>query len=102
MANVQPNTTGLPMTIYISNKSAQHGPTIKVSQQYGDRMNASELFAMTIEKDPRIIGKPGKIRVSDIMKVQQFIEANQDLLLNYWHSETPLDTLDVLLKLTKV
>ena len=65
-------------------------------------MNASELFAMTIEEDPRIIKKPGKMRVSDIMKVQQFIQANRELLLNYWHQEPPLDTVDILLKLTKI
>lgn len=102
MANVQPKTTGLPMTIYISNKIAGHGPRIKVSQQYGDRMNAAELFSMSIEQDPRITGKPGRIRVSDIRKVQQFIEANRQLLLDYWYQEPPLDTLDMLLKLTKV
>ena len=102
MANVQPKTSGLPMTIYISNKDAVHGPRIKVSQQYGDRLNASELFAMTIEKDPRIIGKPGRIRVSHISKVQHFLQVNRDLLLHYWHQEPPLDTLDMLLKLIKV
>ena len=102
MANVQPKTTGLPMTIYISNKNARHGPRIKVSQQYGNQMNASELFSMTIEEDPRIIGKPGRIRVSDIGKVNMFIQANRELLLDYWRQEPPLDTLDMLLKLTKV
>ena len=43
MANVQPKTTGLPMMIHISNKNAQHASGINVSQQYGTRMNASEL-----------------------------------------------------------
>ena len=90
------------MTIYVSNKNARHGPRINVSQQYGDRMNASELFSMTIEEDPRIIGKPGTIRVSDIRKVGEFIQANRELLLDYWYQEPPLDTLDMLLKLTKI
>ena len=102
MANVQPKTTGLPMTVYISNKNARHGPQINVSQQYGDQMNARELFSMTIEEDPRVIRKPGKIRVSDIRKVGQFIHENRELLLDYWRQAPPLDTLDMLLKLTKV
>ncbi|KAL0039759.1 hypothetical protein WJX77_007033 [Trebouxia sp. C0004] len=28
---------------------------IKVSQQYGDRLNRDELFSVTIEDDPRVI-----------------------------------------------
>lgn len=102
MANVQPKTTGLPMTIYISSKTAGHEPRITISQQHGDHLNASDLFFMTIEDNPRILGKLVGIRVSDLKKAHQFIMANQGLLLHYWYQQPSLDTLDMLLKLTKV
>lgn len=102
MANVQPKTTGLPMTIYISNRTAGHEPRITVSQQQGDQLIASDLFCMTIEDNPRILGKLVGVRVSDLKKVHQFLMANRGMLLNYWYQEPPLDTLDMLLQLTKV
>lgn len=104
MADARPEATGLPMTICIivSDRNARHRPRIQVSRQYGDRMNADELFSMTIEEDPRIIGKPGTIRVSGRRKVQRFIQINRAVLLGYWCQEPPLDTLDMLLKLAKL
>ena len=102
MANLQPKTTGLPMTVYISNRTAGHEPRVAISQQHGDQTNASDLFFMTIEDNPRIIGKLAGIRVSDLMKVHQLLMANRGLLLHYWYQEPPLDTLDMLLKLTRV
>ena len=102
MASVSPETTGLPMAIYISPKNAGHGPLIKVLQQYGDRLNRDELFSVTIEDDPRVIGKPGKIRLSDLARIRTFIQLNKEVLLMYWEQKEPVYTLQFLQALQKI
>lgn len=83
MANLQPKTTGLPMTVYISNRTAGHEPRVVISQQHGDQLISSDLSFMTIKDNPRIIGKLAGIR--NLMKVHQLLMANQGLLLHYWY-----------------
>ena len=102
MANVRPKYTGLPMIIYVSEKNARHGPRIKVSQSYGDQLRGNALFSVTIERNPRVIGKRGDIRARDIGLVMEFIELNMPLLLAYWEQEPVVDTLDMLQSLRKI
>ena len=102
MASVSPETTGLPMAIYISSKNAGPGPRIEVSQQYGDRLNRDEIFSVTIEDDPLVIGKPGKIRLSDLARIRTFIQLNKEVLLKYWEQKEPAYTLQVLQAVQKI
>ena len=62
IANALTEDTGLPMVIYIIQKNAPHGPRIKVSKSYGDKVIQGNWFTMTIEQNPRVIGKVGRIR----------------------------------------
>lgn len=94
MANIKPSTTGLPMYIYVSDGSGfVHGPRIKVSKLYG-KMSKSDLFTVTIENNPKIIGSVGDISKQDIIKVKDFVIRNKDLLLKYWNSV--IDTEDLI------
>lgn len=92
MANALTEDTGLPMVTYISQKNAPHGPRIKVSKSYGDKVIPGNWFTMTIEQNPRVIGKVGQIRARDINLVTDFIELNQKLLIEYWEQNPPLST----------
>lgn len=101
MANAVSEDTGLPMVIYISQKNALHGPHIKVSKTYGDKSLSGDWFSMTIGTSPKIIDKvdTGKITARDINLLIDFIQLNQDLLLQYWEQALPLSTKKMLISL---
>ena len=96
MANVGPRTTGLPMVVYVSPKYAPHGPRIKFSQHYGEKLRMGEWFYMTVEDEPRFMGNSGDIKVRDLARVAEFIRINKGALLKYWEQEEPVCTADVL------
>lgn len=87
-----PAQTGLPMTIYISQKQDYRPASIEVSQFYGKHHNLSDIFTITVPRTtddtPRIIGDTGAIKLKDIAKAFEFVEINRKLLLNVWeHGE---------------
>ena len=100
MANVRPKVTGLPMVVYISERNARHGPRLKVSQFYGDKISRDALFSVTIERTPRVVGDRGAIRSRDLGLVFDFIELNMQVLLAYW--EQTIDTAEMVQGLRKV
>lgn len=84
-----PALTGLPMVVYVTPASGLHtSPRIQVSQQYGDRMVVGECFSMTVEDEPRIIGKPRNIKVTDLLRVQDWLLLNKQAILDYWEQRT--------------
>lgn len=96
MANVRPDETGLKMVIYISPRmGVKHGPRIKVSTFYGEKIykgNYCKLFgkryfSITIEDEPRVIGKTGDIKLEDVKKACQFVQENKIILLKLWYDE---------------
>lgn len=100
MANVRPNKTGLKMVIYISPRNnSKHGPRIKVSQQYGDKVN-SDFFSITISDQPEIIGKTGNIKSEDVQKAINFVVLNKDVLLQLWYDK--IDPTDAVLAFNKI
>jgi hypothetical protein len=104
-AIIGPETTGMPMVIYVSPKHAPHGPQIKVNQRYEGRLVAGECFSVTIEDEPLILGETGDIRVSGLCKLRSFIQINKELLLDYWDSideEEPMSAFDMIDSLQKV
>lgn len=100
MANLRPNDTGLPMVIWISEKSGvRHGPRIKVSLKRGDKIDPSNTVSITITKTPVQKGIE-KLPAKDFALVQKFIVLNIDLLLKYWHRE--VSTKELILKLKSI
>lgn len=49
-----------------------------------------------------MIGKPGKIRLSDLARIRAFIQLNKEELLKYWEQKEPVYTLQVLQALEKI
>ena len=94
MANVRPDETGLKMVVYISPRmGVKHGPRIKVSTFYGEKIYNGTLhdkgnyFSITIEDEPRVIGRVGDIKLEDVKKACQFVRENKDVLLKLWYDE---------------
>lgn len=83
-----PRETGLPMTIYVSQKQDCRPASVEVHQFYGNYHNLSDIFSITIPRTvteaPRIIGDTGAITLGDIAKVYRYIEINRTILLEVW------------------
>ena len=102
MANARPKDTGLPMTVYINEKNARHGPRLKISQFYGEEVRPDALFSITISREPRIIGDRGDIRPRDIGLILEFIDLNMQLLMAYWEQDPAVATSDMLRSLRRI
>ena len=101
LSRVVPALSGLPMVVYVSPATGPHDPRIQVSQRYGDRMVMGDWFSMTVEDEPRIVGKPGSIKVRDLVVVQDWLLLNRQVILDYWEQRTT-DTLVMLASLKKL
>ena len=104
MANFRPKSTGLKTTIFVSSgyvagKKLFHGPRIKVSKIYTDKMNPLDTFSMTIEDNPEVVGTH-YLDLKDIDQIKDFIRLNKDILLAYWDGE--YDTCDLYNNLQKI
>lgn len=83
MANLYPETTGLPMTVWISPKlGARHDARVKVCQQHGDRMNARNLAVMSVRPKPELLH--GDLSSADVAVVRLWIELNHEVLIDIW------------------
>ena len=87
-----PAQTGLPMTVYVSQKQDSRPASVEVSQFYGNHHSLTDIFTITIPRRNgetcRIIGDTGMIRVNDIVKVCKYICRNRKLLHDVWeHGE---------------
>ncbi len=83
MANLRPKTTGLPMTIWVSERgNARHGPRLKVSLQHGPKMDPYHTASVTLGDDPREID--GTLTPEDLRLVKSFIQLNRAALEAYW------------------
>lgn len=86
MANLSKQTTHLPIVIYVSdNRGVNHGPRIKCNCSYGNWSGQS--FTVTIDHEPRAIGKTGDIKPSDVQTVLDWVKINYDCLIKYWKLE---------------
>ena len=83
MANIIQEDSGLPMIIYISPKSAGLSPQVRVQKDYSSNIS-TDLFSITIENRPKVIGDTGEIKKSDIKLVKDWVKINTGLLTDYW------------------
>lgn len=101
MTNLRPSQTGLPMTIYVSDKDKlRHGPRVKIFDKYGDSTGSQKGSPMTIEKEPKLQAPLKNIKSKDVNRVSQWITLNRDALLAYYHKE--ITTKQFLEKVKKV
>ena len=92
MANLYPEDTGLPMTIWVSPKgSARHDARVKVSMVNGKRMTLDNLAVVSIRPVPEVLH--GSLKSRDEKLVVEWITKNQAALIDYWNGDMSTRTL---------
>ena len=90
MANVHPKRSGLPFSVYISEKRGQHDVRVKIAA------GPSALpFVASVAVRPKIEVVEGDLATRDFELVRQWIELNRDVIVGYWE-RTIEDTQDAL------
>lgn len=93
MTNLRPKRTGLPFVVYVSPKgNVAHGPRIKVSNKYGEKASEGDLFTITIEDQPQVIGESTGLNRRDVQMAKKWVRVNKDELLKIW--EDDIDVFD--------
>jgi hypothetical protein len=82
MANLYPRDTGLPMTVWVSQR-ARHDARIKVCRTHGDRMDGTNLAVVAIRPSPWIVHGP--LAQRDFAPVAAWIAQNEAALIDYWN-----------------
>lgn len=98
MANLSSRTTGLPLTVWVSQRGhASHDARIKVSLTPG-KMNIDNLVTVGIRPEPwRVTDGLGN---ADFEQIARWIKLNETTLLEYW--DEIIDTGELIGKLKKV
>jgi hypothetical protein len=93
MANLYPDTTGLPMTVWISPRgNARHDVRVKVNMTHGNQMSIANTAVVGVRPTPRVIS--GRLSPGDMRAVSRWIALNTDALVAYW--EGRIDTARVI------
>jgi hypothetical protein len=83
-ANLYPDTTGLPMTVWVSPRgNARHDVRVKVNMAHGDQMNIANTAIVGVRPAPHVIS--GQLAAADARAVFQWISLNADALIAYWN-----------------
>jgi hypothetical protein len=83
MANLYPETTGLPMTVWVSPRgNARHDIRIKVNMTHGEQMNIANTAIVGVRPAPRVIA--GQLSPVDAQAVFQWVALNTEALVAYW------------------
>ncbi len=84
MANLYPDTTGLPMTVWVSPRGkARHDVRVKVNMTHGNQMDIANTATVGVRPTPRLIA--GRLSSMDAQLVFEWIALNVDLLVDYWN-----------------
>ena len=84
MANLYPDTTGLPMTVWVSPRgNARHDVRIKVNMTHGNQINISNTAVVAVRPTPRLI--TGRLLPADAQAVFEWARLNTDTLVAYWN-----------------
>jgi hypothetical protein len=99
MANLSRETTALPVIVYVSdNRGVNHGPRIKCNTGY-ERWTGQS-FTVTIDHEPRVLGKTGDIKPGDVETIKDWVKVNYDALIEYWKME--IDVMELGAKLLRL
>jgi hypothetical protein len=89
MANLYPDTTGLPMTVWVSPRgNARHDVRVKVNMTHGNQMDIANTAVVGVRPAPHMI--TGLLSPVDVQAVFQWVAMNTDTLVEYW--EGRIDT----------
>jgi hypothetical protein len=93
MANLYPDTTGLPMTVWISPRgNAWHDVRIKVNLTHGSQMTIANTAVVGVRLTLRVI--TGQLSPVDAQAVFRWIALNTEPLVTYWEGQ--IDTARVI------
>src|SRR5712691_6921072 len=85
-ANLYPDTTGLPMTVWVSPRgNARHDVRVKVNMTHGNQMNIANTAIVGVRPAPRVI--VGQLTPADAQAVFQWLALNADTLAEYWNGQ---------------
>ena len=83
MANLYPEDTGLPMTVWARPRgNARHDVSVKVSRTHGKRMTAGNTASVGVRPVPHLAA--GELRPKDQIAVFQWTALNREALVDYW------------------
>jgi hypothetical protein len=86
MANLYPDTTGLPMTVWVSPRgNARHDVRVNVTMTHGNQMNIANTAVVGVRPTPRAIA--GRLSPADTQPVFQWVVLNTDVLVAYWEGQ---------------
>jgi hypothetical protein len=92
MANLFPQTTGLPMTVWVSPRgNARHDVRVKVNMTHGNQMTLSNTAVVGVRPSPQIIA--GQLSSRDEQAVFEWVALNSNALVEYW--EGRIDTIQL-------
>src|SRR5215813_7532161 len=98
MANLYPDTTGLPMTVWVSPRgNARHDVRVKVNMTHGDQMNIANTAIVGVRPTPSVIA--GHLSPGDQRAVFEWVSLNTAALVAYW--EGRIDTIELGQQLTR-
>ena len=87
MANLYPDTTGLPMTVWISPRGdARHDARVKVNMTHGNQLSIANTAVVGVRPTPRVIS--GRLSPGDAQAVFGWIALNTDALVAHWEGHT--------------
>jgi len=99
MANLYPESTGLPMTVWVSPRgNARHDIRVKVNMTHGDRIDIANTAVVAVRPAPRIVA--GQLSPADAQAVFQWISLNAEGLIAYWEGQ--IDTARLIYRLKPI
>jgi hypothetical protein len=85
-ANLFPDTTGLPMTVWVNPRgNARHDIKIKVNLTHGNQMNPSNTAVVGVRSTPHVVA--GRLPPDDEKAVFRWKSLNTAALVAYWDGE---------------
>jgi hypothetical protein len=99
MANLYPDSTGLPMTVWVSPRgNARHDIRVKVNMTHGDRMDIANTAVVAVRPAPSILA--GQLSPADAQAVFQWISLNAEGLIAHWEGQ--IDTARLIYRLKPI
>jgi hypothetical protein len=84
MSNVQPDESGLPFVVYISERQGAHDVRVKVAA--GPK---APPFVASVSVRPTVDLVAGQLANRDLELVRQWIELNRDVIIDHWEGKMP-------------
>ena len=86
MANLYPDTTGLPMTVWVLPRGkARHEVRVNINMTHGNQMNIADTAVVGVRPRPRLIA--GQLSPVDTQAVFRWVALNSDVLVAYWEGQ---------------